>query len=63
MYTGSSGNGWVVILPKIMNTYCCYAVADPTVLSSVAVGTLAISTYTPDFPFTSGPSTMLWAIP
>jgi hypothetical protein len=24
---------------------------------------LAISTYTPDFPFTSGPSTMLWAIP
>jgi hypothetical protein len=46
-----------------MNTYCCYAVADPVILSSIPLGTLGVTTYTPDFPFTSGPSTMLRAIP
>lgn len=41
MYTGASGNGRVVILPKIANTYCCYAIVDPSFLLNTATGAIA----------------------
>lgn len=63
MYTGASGNGRVVILPKTVNTYCVYAPVDSTAAGFTAAnGGIAITGYGANYPFTSGSTSILKAI-
>lgn len=60
LYTGNAGNGRIVILPKVTNTYAVYTTVDGSHLTPAtgAVGNAA-AVYDAAYPFTAGTTSIL----